>query len=285
MRDSLTVGLVQMTSTTSVERNIEISSRYIRDAAEQGAELVALPEVVNMMQRDRTQSSRIAAIEARDASLAAYRALARELGIWLHVGSLAIMLEDDPRFANRGYLIDPQGEIQGKYDKIHMFDVDLANGESYRESSGFRPGERAVVVETPWGGYGMAVCYDVRFPHLFRDLAKAGARILAVPAAFTRTTGQAHWHTLLRARAIENGCFVIAPAQCGDHEDGRKTFGHALAIDPWGEILADGGTEPGIVVTTLDLKRVAEVRGMVPSLDNDRPYAKPVIGVLEEAAE
>jgi len=285
MRDSLTVGLVQMTSTTSVERNIEISSRYIRDAAEQGAELVALPEVVNMMQRDRTQSSRIAAMEARDASLVAYRALARELGIWLHVGSLAIMLEDDPRFANRGYLIDPQGEIRGKYDKIHMFDVDLANGESYRESSGFRPGECAVVVETPWGGYGMAVCYDVRFPHLFRDLAKAGARILAVPAAFTRTTGQAHWHTLLRARAIENGCFVIAPAQCGDHEDGRKTFGHALAIDPWGEILADGGTEPGIVVATLDLKRVAEVRGMVPSLDNDRPYAKPVIGSLEEAAE
>ena len=221
MKETLTVGLVQMTSTTSIDQNIKISSDLIRQAAAQGSELVALPEVVNLMQRDRSQSSKVAALDSEDASLAAYKALAQELGIWIHAGSLVIRLADDDRFANRGFLIDPTGLIQAQYDKIHMFDVDLANGESYRESNGFRPGTHATLAQTPWGGYGMAVCYDLRFPHLFRDLAKAGARILAVPAAFTRTTGQAHWHTLLRARAIENGCFVVAPAQCGDHEDGR----------------------------------------------------------------
>lgn len=281
----LEVGLVQMCSTTSVERNIEISCGLIREAAAQGAQLVGLPEVVNLMQRDRSESSKLACLEEDDPSLAAYRALAKELGIWIHAGSLMIRLSDDPRFANRGFLIDPTGAIQGRYDKIHMFDVDLANGESYRESSGFRPGDHATVVETPWGGYGMAVCYDVRFPHLFRDLAKAGAGILAVPAAFTRTTGQAHWHTLLRARAIENGCFVIAPAQCGDHEDGRKTFGHALVIDPWGQILADGGEDPCVVRASLNLDRIKEVRSMVPSLNNDLPYAKPGSLSMEAAAE
>lgn len=285
MASKLKVGLVQMTSTTSVERNIEISSGLIRDAAAMGAELVGLPEVVNLMQVNRDESRKVAALETEDPSLAAYRILAKELGIWLHAGSLMIRLSDDERFANRGFLIGPDGEIRGRYDKIHMFDVNLANGESYRESNGFRPGGHATVVDTPWGGYGMAVCYDVRFPHLFRDLAKAGARILAVPAAFTRTTGQAHWHTLLRARAIENGCFVIAPAQCGDHEDGRKTFGHALVIDPWGEVLADGGAEPGVVVAEIDLARVDEVRAMVPSLTNDLPYDKPAPVGLNAAAE
>ncbi|MDF1747352.1 MAG: carbon-nitrogen hydrolase family protein [Alphaproteobacteria bacterium] len=285
MKETLTVGLVQMTSTTSIDRNIDISSDLIRQAAAMGAELVALPEVVNLMQRDRSQSSQVAALESEDASLAGYKALAAELGIWIHAGSLVIRLADDKRFANRGFLIDPTGQVQAQYDKIHMFDVDLANGESYRESNGFRPGTHATLAQTPWGGYGMAVCYDLRFPHLFRDLAKSGARVLAVPAAFTRTTGQAHWHTLLRARAIENGCFVIAPAQCGDHEDGRKTYGHALVIDPWGEILADGGEEPGIVIATLDLNRVAEVRGMVPSLNNDLPYDKPQEIALNAAAE
>jgi predicted amidohydrolase len=285
MKETLTVGLVQMTSTTSIDQNITLSTDLIRQAAAKGAELVALPEVVNLMQRDRSQSSKVAALTADDASLAAYKALAQELGIWIHAGSLVIRLADDDRFANRGFLIDPKGEIQAQYDKIHMFDVDLANGESYRESNGFRPGTHATLAQTPWGGYGMAVCYDLRFPHLFRDLAKAGARILAVPAAFTRTTGQAHWHTLLRARAIENGCFVVAPAQCGDHEDGRQTYGHALIIDPWGEILADGGTEPGIVTATLDLNQVSKVRGMVPSLNNDLPYDKPQDIALNAAAE
>jgi predicted amidohydrolase len=282
---TLTVGLVQMTSTTSVDRNIALADGLIREAAAAGAELVALPEVVNLMQVNRAESKKIAQTEAEDVTLAAYCALARELKIWIHAGSLVIRLEDDDRFANRGFLIDPEGEIRGRYDKIHMFDVDLANGESYRESNGFRPGDHAELAETPWGGYGMTVCYDVRFPHLYRDLAKAGARILAVPAAFTRTTGKAHWHTLLRARAIETGCFVIAPAQCGDHEDGRKTFGHALVVDPWGEVLADGGEEPGIVTAELNLARVDEVRGMVPSLGNDLPYAKPGATEMPDAAE
>jgi len=285
MKETLTVGLVQMTSTTSIDQNIKISSDLIRQAAAQGSELVALPEVVNLMQRDRSQSSKVAALDSEDASLAAYKALAQELGIWIHAGSLVIRLADDDRFANRGFLIDPTGLIQAQYDKIHMFDVDLANGESYRESNGFRPGTHATLAQTPWGGYGMAVCYDLRFPHLFRDLAKAGARILAVPAAFTRTTGQAHWHTLLRARAIENGCFVVAPAQCGDHEDGRKTYGHALIIDPWGEVLADGGDAPGIITATLNLNRVSEVRGMVPSINNDLPYDQPQKIALNAAAE
>jgi deaminated glutathione amidase len=285
MKETLTVGLVQMTSTTSIDQNIKISSDLIRQAAAQGSELVALPEVVNLMQRDRSQSSKVAALDSEDASLAAYKALAQELGVWIHAGSLVIRLADDDRFANRGFLIDPTGQVQAQYDKIHMFDVDLANGESYRESNGFRPGTHATLAQTPWGGYGMAVCYDLRFPHLFRDLAKAGARILAVPAAFTRTTGQAHWHTLLRARAIENGCFVVAPAQCGDHEDGRKTYGHALIIDPWGEVLADGGEAPGVVTATLNLNRVSEVRGMVPSLNNDLPYDKPQEVALNAAAE
>jgi deaminated glutathione amidase len=285
MKETLTVGLVQMTSTTSIDQNIKISSDLIRQAAAQGSELVALPEVVNLMQRDRSQSSKVAALDAEDASLAAYKALAQELGIWIHAGSLVIRLADDDRFANRGFLIDPTGQVQAQYDKIHMFDVDLANGESYRESNGFRPGTHATLAQTPWGGYGMAVCYDLRFPHLFRDLAKAGARILAVPAAFTRTTGQAHWHTLLRARAIENGCFVVAPAQCGDHEDGRTTYGHALIIDPWGEILADGGEYPGVVTATLNLNRVDEVRSMVPSLNNDLPYDQPQKIALNAAAE
>ncbi|NMM43773.1 carbon-nitrogen hydrolase family protein [Rhodospirillaceae bacterium KN72] len=284
MTDRIKIGLVQMTSTISVDRNIALSCDLIREAAAKGAELVGLPEVVNLMQKNREESRKVACTEDTDPSLAAYRELAKELGIWIHAGSLMIRLADDDRFANRGFLIDPAGEIRGRYDKIHMFDVDLANGESYRESNGFRPGDHAEIVETPWGGYGMAVCYDLRFPHLFRDLAKGGARILSVPAAFTRTTGQAHWHVLLRARAIENGCFVVAPAQCGDHEDGRKTYGHALIIDPWGEVLADGGEGPGTVVAELDLARVAEVRAMVPSLTNDRAYDKPA-QALSAAAE
>lgn len=285
MANTLKVGLVQMCSTVSVERNIQISSDLIRQAAAQGAELIALPEVVNLMQMDKSESRKVARFEAEDPSVAAYRALAKELGVWLHAGSLMIRLEEEERFANRAFLIDPQGNVHARYDKIHMFDVDLANGESYRESNGFRPGDHATLTDTPWGGYGMAVCYDVRFAHLFRDLAKAGARILAVPAAFTRTTGKAHWHTLLRARAIENGCFVIAPAQCGDHEDGRQTFGHSLIIDPWGEVLADGGEDPGVILAELDLDRVDQVRAMVPSLNNDRPYDKPASLSMDAAAE
>ena len=282
MQDILKVGLVQMTSTVDPDRNTALALDGVREAAAQGAEMIVLPEVANLMQIDKSQSKQVAVLEAEDAFLAAHQAAAKELGVWIHIGSLVVKLPDDPRFANRAFLINPDGEIVAWYDKIHMFDVDLANGESYRESNGFRPGNRAVVADTPWGGYGLAICYDVRFPHLFRDLAQAGARILAIPAAFTKTTGQAHWHTLMQARAIETGCFVVTAGQCGTHEDGRETYGHSLAIDPWGKILADGGDTPGVTVAELDLSRVATVRQMVPSLSNGLPYAAP--GESQKAA-
>ncbi|MCR9222086.1 MAG: carbon-nitrogen hydrolase family protein [Alphaproteobacteria bacterium] len=274
-RTRLTVACAQLCSTTEPARNLALASDLVREAAGRGAQLVGLPEVVNLMQVNRKEAVAAARTEDEDESLAGFRALAEELGIWLHVGSLSLKIAGEERLANRGLLIDPKGAIRGRYDKIHMFDVDLEGGESYRESNGYRPGGHAELVETPWGGYGMSVCYDVRFPHLYRDLAKAGARMLAVPAAFTRKTGRAHWHVLLRARAIENGCFVLAPAQTGVHEDGRETYGHALIVAPWGEVLDDAGEEPGLAVAEIDLSEVDRVRSMVPSLSNDRPYDAP----------
>ncbi len=274
-RSTLRVALVQLTSGLDAAENMKRVESLIAEAASGGAELVSLPEVVNLMQRRRKLAQPQTATEAADATLAAWREQARSAGIWLHVGSMVLALDDDERFANRSLLIAPDGSIRARYDKIHMFDVDLAGGESYRESDGFRPGTRAVLADTPWGGFGMSVCYDVRFPHLYRQLAQAGARILAVPAAFTRTTGQAHWHTLLRARAIETGCFVIAAAQCGDHADGRKTYGHSLVVSPWGEVLADGGSEPTIVHASLDLGAVGRARAMVPAWNRNRPFAAP----------
>lgn len=274
-RSTLRVALVQLTSGLDAAENMKRVESLIAEAASGGAELVSLPEVVNLMQRRRKLAQPQTATEAADATLAAWREQARSAGIWLHVGSMVLALDDDERFANRSLLIAPDGSIRARYDKIHMFDVDLAGGESYRESDGFRPGTRAVLADTPWGGFGMSVCYDVRFPHLYRQLAQAGARILAVPAAFTRTTGQAHWHTLLRARAIETGCFVIAAAQCGDHADGRKTYGHSLVVSPWGEVLADGGSEPTIVHASLDLGAVDRARAMVPAWNRNRPFAAP----------
>ncbi|RED47653.1 carbon-nitrogen hydrolase family protein [Aestuariispira insulae] len=268
----LTIGLIQPTSTTSVERNAALSEPMIREAAAKGAQLISLPEVVNLVDIRKGRSMQEARTEADDPCLALYRALAKELGVWIHVGSLALRLEDEDRMANRAFMIDDKGEIRARYDKIHMFDVDLDGGESYRESKLFRPGEKAVLVDSPWGKIGLAICYDLRFPHLHRTLAENGARIILNPAAFTRKTGQAHWHTLLTARAIETTCFVAAAAQCGDHEDGRETYGHSLVVAPWGEVIADGGETPGIVITELDLGEVDKVRGMVPSLSNGRPF-------------
>ena len=214
--------------------------------------------------------------------LAALREVAQETGVWLLIGSLAVDLSREPgtaegerRLANRSYLVDPGGAVVARYDKIHMFDVDLAGGESYRESNAFRPGGRAVLAETPWGVLGMTVCYDLRFPHLYRALAQAGADFLAIPSAFTVPTGKAHWHVLLRARAIENGCFVFAPAQWGEHAEGRRTYGHSLIVDPWGEVLADAGEGVGIVTARIDLAAIAKARRMVPSLQHDRPFTKP----------
>jgi predicted amidohydrolase len=217
--------------------------------------------------------------EREDAMLAGLRALARDTGAWVLIGSLAIDIsqetEGESRLANRSFLVDARGEIVARYDKIHMFDVDLAGGESYRESNAYRPGENTVVAETPWGRLGMTVCYDLRFPHLYRALAQAGADFLAVPSVFTVPTGKAHWHTLLRARAIENGSFMFAPAQWCEHAKGRRSYGHSLIVDPWGEVLADGGEAVGVVSARIDPARVAEVRRMVPSLQHDRPFTKP----------
>jgi predicted amidohydrolase len=209
--------------------------------------------------------------EDDDASLADFRTLARDLGIHVHVGSLAIKVSPD-KAVNRSFLLDPAGEIVARYDKIHMFDVDLANGESYRESRTYRPGEVAVTADLPWGRLGLTICYDLRFPALYRALGEAGASFLAIPSAFTRQTGEAHWHVLMRARAIENGCFVFAAAQGGKHENGRETFGHSLVVDPWGRVLAEGGTEPGVVMADIDLAEVAAARGRIPSLQHGRRF-------------
>jgi len=275
MSDMLKVACVQLTSTTDIVRNIEISSGLIREAHGAGAQLISLPEVVNLVQRSRRKSAEVVRTEGEETALKTYRNLAAELGVWLHTGSLVVKLPDDERNVNRSFLINDKGRVAATYDKIHMFDVDLENGVSFRESKAFRPGDRAVLAETPWCGIGLSVCYDVRFPYLYRALAHAGARILMIPAAFTRQTGRAHWHILLRARAIETGCFVVAAAQCGDHEDGRETFGHSLVVAPWGEILVDGGDEPGVVMAELDLSLVDKARGMIPSLTHDREFVLP----------
>jgi predicted amidohydrolase len=279
MPDKLSVACIQLTSTTKIEENIDISTALIREAHGKGAQLITMPEVVNLCQR-RSELARAAVrLEAEEPALAAYRALADELKVWLLVGSLAIKLPDDDRLANRSYLIDSAGQVVATYDKLHMFDVNLANGETFRESRTYRPGDHAVVAPTPWGTLGMTICYDVRFPYLYRSVAHAGARMIAVPSAFTRRTGEAHWHVLLRARAIETGCFVIAPAQCGDHEDGRKSYGHSLVVGPWGEVIADGGVEPGVTVAELDFAAVDKARSMIPSLTHDRSYPVPdVVG-------
>ena len=267
---------VQMRSGTSVERNLTEATRLIRAAASEGAEYVLTPEMTNILDRDRERLLAAIAPEESDPALAAFRQLAIELGIWLHIGSLAIRLAGEG-VANRSFLVAPSGEIAARYDKIHMFDVDLAGGESYRESRLYKAGGSAVVADLPWGRLGLSVCYDIRFPQLYRALAHAGAEVLAVPAAFTRTTGEAHWHVLLRARAIENGAYVVAAAQAGHHEDGRDTYGHSMIVDPWGRILAEAGVEPGVIVAEIDPAVSAATRGRVPSLVNERAFVAPPV--------
>jgi predicted amidohydrolase len=266
-------AMIQMRSGLLPKPNLEQSARLIREAAAQGASFIQTPEVSNMMQTDRIALFENLQSEDDDRSLAAYRDLARELRIHLNVGSLALQATPD-RAVNRSFLIGPSGDILARYDKIHMFDIDLGGGESYRESANYQPGETAVLAELPWGKLGMTICYDLRFPALYRALAEAGASFLTVPSAFTRKTGEAHWHTLLRARAIENGCFVFAAAQAGLHENRRETFGHSLIVDPWGTVLVEGGgTEPGIVLATIDPAKVAAARKTVPSLQHGRRFS------------
>ncbi len=270
---------VQMRTGTDVETNVAEAERLIREAAAAGASYVLTPEMTTILDRDREHLIASIAPEESDPSLARFRALAGELGIFLHIGSMGVLLGPES-VANRAFLIGPDGEIRARYDKIHMFDVDLAGGESYRESRLYRPGAAAAVADLPWARLGLTICYDVRFPHLHRALAKAGASLIAIPAAFTRTTGEAHWHVLLRARAIETGAYVIAAAQGGHHEDGRETYGHSMIIDPWGKILAEADDAPGVIFADINPEMSTAIRQRVPSLANERDFTPPAVGPI-----
>jgi deaminated glutathione amidase len=265
---------VQMTSGRDVLPNLDIAADLIRQAAQAGAKLVMTPENTSIIEPNKPLAVQKAVAEADHPGLPFFADLARELGIWLLIGSMPIKLKDG-KLANRSFLFGPDGRIQARYDKIHMFDVDLPNGETYRESATAEAGNAAVIAETPWGKLGLTVCYDLRFAYLHRALAQAGAAFLSVPSAFTVPTGEAHWHVLLRARAIETGCFVFAPAQCGTHAEGRKTYGHSLIVAPWGEVLADAGSAPGIILAEIDTARIQAARGMVPALRHDKTFTPP----------
>ena len=273
-------ALLQLTSSDDPVENLASVRARMQEAAADGAEVILTPEVTNCVSTSRSHQRAVLHHEQDDPTLSALRAEAERLGVWLLVGSLALKTGDaDGRFANRSFLIGADGAIRARYDKIHMFDVDVSPEETYRESDGFRPGTRATLADTPWGKVGLSICYDIRFPHLYRRLAQAGADILTVPAAFSHVTGAAHWQSLLRARAIETGCFVLAPAQTGTHRasrgQARRTHGHSLVIGPWGEVLADCGTEAGVITVDLDPSEVAQARRRVPSLRHDRDFDGP----------
>jgi deaminated glutathione amidase len=273
------VGLIQMRSARSPAANRDAAVGLIEQAKRDGADYVQTPEMTNIMEVKRDNLFAAIVAEEQDATLAAFRDLARRLAIWVHAGSLAVKVSPD-RAANRSFLIDPRGDIKARYDKIHMFDVDLANGESYRESRSYQPGELAAVADLPWGRLGLTICYDLRFPALYRALAEAGSSFLAIPSAFTRQTGEAHWHVLNRARAVENGCFVLAAAQGGTHESGRETYGHSMVVDPWGRIIAEGDDAPGVVMAEVDPSLVGKARARIPSLQHGRRFE-----IIEPMAE
>ncbi|WP_194097684.1 carbon-nitrogen hydrolase family protein [Marivivens aquimaris] len=272
-------ALLQLTSSDDPLANLNKVSGMMEQAATSGAGFILTPEVTNMVSMSRSHQREHLQTEETDPVLAGLREKAAALGVWLAIGSLALKVEGEERFANRSFMIGPDGEIRARYDKIHMFDVEVSETEVYRESDGFRPGDHAEVCETPFGTVGLSICYDLRFPYLYRDLAKAGATIILIPAAFTPATGRAHWEPLLRARAIENGAYVLAAAQTGKHfaKVGklRETYGHSMAISPWGDILADSGTDEGIVFIELDSGEVSKARNRIPSLTHDRSYRAP----------
>lgn len=262
---------IQLRSGDDVGENIRDAERLIRAAARDGAQFIATPENTTLMAPDGGAKLAHSYDEAHDPALPAFRALAKELNIWLLAGSLAIKVSET-KTANRSFLFSPDGAITARYSKIHLFDVNLPSGEKYRESNTVAGGEEALVTDLPWGRIGLSICYDIRFPQLYRQMAKKGAFAFTAPSAFTETTGKAHWHVLLRARAIENGAFMIAPAQGGLHANGRRTYGHSLIVSPWGEILAEGGTDPGIFAAEIDPQLSAEARAKVPSLEHDRNF-------------
>jgi predicted amidohydrolase len=273
-------ALLQLCSGDDPARNLPVTEALVREAAAGGAALVLTPECTNIISTDRERQRAVLSEEAEDPTLARLAAVAGDLAVWLLVGSLCLKAGGtERRFVNRSFLIGPDGTVRARYDKIHMFDVALEGGEAYRESAAYRPGERAVLAEAAGLKVGMTICYDLRFPRLYRDLAQAGAEVLSVPSAFTVPTGQAHWHVLVRARAIETGAYVLAPAQWGTHAAGpgaRRTHGHSLAVSPWGEVLADAGEGVGIAFAEIDPAAVTRARGMVPSLAHDRDYAPPI---------
>ena len=265
---------VQLRSSDDIDENVGVACDLIREAKSKGASLVATPENTTLMAPDGGAKLERSFPEDRDPALPRFRALAEDLGLWLLIGSLAIRVSDS-KTANRSFLINPKGQIVARYSKIHLFDVSLPSGENYRESNTVAGGDEAVAAELPWGILGLTICYDLRFPQLYRKLAQRGAFMLSVPSAFTETTGRAHWHTLLRARAIENGAFVIAPAQGGTHANGRKTYGHSLIIAPWGDILAEGGTEPSVIFADIDPALSEDARARIPNLLHDRAFKGP----------
>ena len=278
------VGLVQLSVTDDPAANLPVTLDLVRQAAAGGAGLVLTPECTNILSANRAWQGQVLCTEAEDQTLAALRDQAAALQVWLLIGSLGIKVPDETgRFANRSFLIDPDGSIAARYDKIHMFDVAVSPAETFRESAAYRPGDQAVVADTPFARIGMTVCYDVRFPALYRALAQGGAGVLTVPAAFNHITGAAHWQVLLCARAIETGCYVLAPAQCGTHGAAhatpggapRRSHGHSLVVAPWGEVLADGGTDPGVTFAKLNLAEVTRARTRIPSLHHDRTFKGP----------
>jgi len=265
--------MIQICTGQDVAKNIEIVSSFARQAVQDGAVYVQTPEVTALLEaQGRDQFEKSQADDENNIVLRAFQALAAELGIWLHIGSISVR-KPNRRMANRGFLFNPSGEITARYDKIHMFDVNVDDHNSFNESRRYDAGEQAVLAALPWGGLGITICYDMRFPHLYRSLAKAGAHFLAMPSAFTVPTGQAHWHTLLRARAIENACFVMAAAQAGTHATGRKSYGHSMIVTPWGDTLAEmDGLQTGFICADIEIDLVYQARRRVPSLNNDRNY-------------
>jgi predicted amidohydrolase len=286
-KDKFRVGLVQMRTGKDIQDNLRQADAFIREAAARGAQYVQTPENTLVMEVDAQHLLEKVLPEEQTEGVAHFGRVARELGIWLHIGSIAVKAGSGLA-ANRAFLFAPNGEAVCRYDKIHMFDVDLPSGETYRESATFIPGTRAILAQLPWGGLGLATCYDMRFPEQFKALARAGAKFLTAPSAFTKVTGEAHWHILLRARAIENGCFAFAAAQGGRHANGRTTFGHSLAISPWGEILAEGGSEPGVLVADIDAGEVDRVRARIPALSHACDFTVetvPLPQFAQDAAE
>ena len=272
------VAALQLCASDDPTANLDMTLPMVQQAAEMGAQFIATPEVTNCVSSSRRHQNDVLSLQERDETLAELRAAANQFGVWISVGSLSLKLPDEDRFTNRSFLIAPSGRIVAQYDKIHMFDVTLSETEQYRESDGYRPGDRAVIADTEFGKIGMTICYDIRFPHLFRGLAKSGASILLIPAAFARPTGRAHWEVLLRARAIETGCFVIAAAQTGEHKTSlgqpRKTYGHSMIVSPWGEILADAGEDQSIIYAELDLSLVESTRARVPSILSNQSFSE-----------